>query len=274
MDLRTIAEQAATLCGDDLRAAFRSDMDVSAKHDRHDLVTEYDGACERRIVAYLEQADPEARILGEEAGFSGGNGERLWHIDPIDGTSNFVQGLAFFCTSVGVEENGQLVAGAVYDPMANNLFSADLTGAYLNGAELRTPPALPTDAATVITGYPTARDLEIDGPQAIDELHSWIKAFSSVRRTGSGALSLCHVAAGWTDSAFGSSIHSWDVAAAILILRQAGGTYTPLRYPIDGVEPEAGDHYAPGYVATGPGGHYPALNTSAEHLVAWRTRLS
>lgn len=281
--LRAIAEQAVMLCAADLREAFRSRMDVTAKRDRHDLVTEYDGACERKIVEFLGEADPGARILGEEAGMSGGDGPRLWHVDPIDGTSNFVQGLAFFCTSVGVEEDGELVAGAVYDPMADNLFSADLNGAYLNGGVLRTPPAEPAGVATLITGYPTARDLEVDGADAMADLESWIEAFSSVRRTGSGALSLCHVAAGWTDSAYGSSVHSWDVAAAILILRQAGSTYAALHYPSAAAEAaelagysaeNAPDHYAPGYVAYGPGGDYPSLHASAKRLKERRYRLS
>ncbi|MFY9262073.1 MAG: inositol monophosphatase [Actinomycetaceae bacterium] len=272
-NLREIAEQAAKLCAEDLRKAFRGEMVVEEKRDQHDLVSEYDSACETKIVEFLKQADPDARIVGEEHGEQDGAGPVTWHIDPIDGTSNFVQGLAFFCTSIGAEINGKLVAGAVYDPMADNLFSADEDAAYLNGEQLKTPPTLPPGQATLITGYPTAKDLQLDGEASWVDLKKWIRNFSSVRRTGSGALSICHVAAGWTDAAFGTSVSSWDVSAAILILESAGGSYRPLFYPHEGKDMRAATdapHYAPGYVAVGPGGDYPSLNEAAIRLVNQR----
>lgn len=269
VELRSIAEGAARSVGDYLRKAFRGVMNVDQKRDQHDLVTEHDRACEEMISTYIREHNPGAILFGEEAGRIDAEGPATWYIDPIDGTSNFVQGLAFFCCSIGVEVDGEIVAGAVYDPMADNMFSADANGAYLNGESLKTNTALPAGAATVITGYPTAKDLEIDGDEfALGVFNSLVTDFSSVRRTGSGALSLCHVAAGWTDSAFGSSVNAWDVSAAMFVIRQAGGTYQDIRYS----EEQGHDHLAPGYIAYGPGGDFPTLIKAREDLIKNRQR--
>lgn len=265
--LREIAEGAARSVGNYLRTAFRSAMDVDEKRDQHDLVTEHDRACEVMISDYIRKHNPSAILVGEEAGRIDAEGPATWYIDPIDGTSNFVQGLAFFCCSIGVDVGGDIVAGAVYDPMSDMMFSADSDHAYLNGTVLVTEPALPAGAATLITGYPTAKDLVIDGRDfALTVFHSFVTDFSSVRRTGSGALSLCHVAAGWTDSAFGSSVSAWDVSAAMHIIRQAGGTYRALRFS----DADGHDHLAPGYIAYGPGADYPALEKASRDLVKHR----
>lgn len=265
--LRAIAEGAARRAGAYLRTAFRGEMTVDHKRDRHDLVTEHDRASEEIIVPLLLDGAPGSRIVGEEGGVRGGDGPVTWYIDPIDGTSNFAQGIAFFCVAIAAEHEGEIVAGIVYDPMADRMFAASDEGAFIDGEPLRAGRALPSEAATVITGYPTARDIDADGPVALREFGSLVEAFSSVRRTGSGALTIAHVAAGWADSALGSSVNPWDVAAAMLILRRAGGDYRPLWYD---AEPAGGDHLAPGFVAMREGGAYPALDAVADGIVARR----
>lgn len=267
-ELREIAERAARCAGEYLRGVFRGAMTIDHKQDRHDLVTEHDRAAEELIVPFLLAHNPQWKIVGEEGGTRGGESSVTWYVDPIDGTSNFAQGLAFFCVAIGVEISGQLVAGVVYDPIANRMFSADDAGAYLDGEPLRTPMAQPARAATLITGFPTAKDLLVDGPVALTDAGTLIEAFSSVRRTGSGALTLAHVAAGWADSAFGGWVSPWDVAGAALILRRAGGSYTPLWLN----EPDNGrpDHLAPGFIATGPGANYPALSAFAQRITVRR----
>lgn len=266
--LRGIAERAALLAGEYLREVFRQGMQIEYKRDRHDLVTVHDRAAEDLIVPFLLQHGPDWRIVGEEGGVREGTSDVTWFIDPIDGTSNFAQGIAFFCVAIGVEVAGELVAGVVYDPIAGNLFSADDAGAYLDGAPLVTPPAQPDGAATMITGYPTANDLRIDGQAALEDLGELIAAFSSLRRTGSGALTLAHVAAGWTDCAFGGSVHPWDVAGAALIVLRAGGTYHPLW--LDGAGGGRGAHHAPAFVAAGPGAEYPVLESFARRITRRR----
>ncbi|MFC0581264.1 inositol monophosphatase family protein [Micrococcoides hystricis] len=267
--LREVAEEAVRLAGSYVLEAFREQMVVAHKRDRHDLVTEHDRASEKIITEFLLRLCPQWRIVGEEDGLQGGDPTVTWFIDPIDGTSNFAQGLAFFCISVGVEVDGTIVAGAVYNPFSEELFTADDTGAYLNGKLLRAPTAQPQDSATLLTGYPSARDLTLDGSAATDELGQLIAAFSSVRRTGSGALSLCHVAAGWTDATIGFSTHPWDVAAASLIVHRAGGSYRPIW--LDKTE-GAGAHLAPGYVALAPGANYPLLEQIVSQVEQRRQR--
>jgi myo-inositol-1(or 4)-monophosphatase len=266
--LRRTAEETARLAGDYLRRVFRGEMSVNTKRDRHDLVTEHDLAAEELIVPHLLAVSPTWRVIGEEGGAQGDGDTVTWYVDPIDGTSNFAQGIAFFCISLGAEIDGELVAGAIYDPIADRMYSADDAGAYLDGEPLRTRAALPADAATVITGYPTATDLRQDGPRSLAGFGTLVEAFSSVRRTGSGALTLAHVAAGWVDSALGTSVNAWDVAAGALIVRRAGGSYRPLHY---GTGTAAlPDHMAPGFVAVGPGGDYPVLEALADDIEARR----
>jgi len=278
-ELRDVAIEAAKTAGTYLATVFRQPMEIQLKTSAHDQVTAHDRAAEDLIRDVIAQRCPGSTVVGEEAGAlaAGQTPETpeisnvVWHVDPIDGTSNFAQGLAFFCTSVAVEINGEIRAGAIYDPMAELLFSADDDAAYLNGTVLVTPPALPASMATLITGYPTAADIAAEGQAATQRFHTWVQSFSSVRRTGSGALSILHVAAGWTDASLGTGVSTWDVAAAMLILQRAGGQYRPLHY--SGPETAVlADHYAPGYLALGPGADYPVLHTAAEELEQARPR--
>lgn len=262
--LREIAERAARIAGAQLREVFRGEVQADSKRDLHDLVTEYDRQAERTILEVLRAESTDWTIVGEEYGVQGPESETVWYIDPIDGTSNFVQGIAFFCVSIGVSVGGALAAGAVYDPMADLMFSADEHGAYRDGTVFTTPHAQPVGRGNLITGYPTARDLEIEGPAALIDLGKCIESFSSVRRTGSGALTVAHVAAGWTDVALGTSVNPWDVAAAALVLERAGGSYEPLWFGEEAAGRPA--HLAPGFAARGPGADYPVFEGLIERM--------
>ncbi|HIY66584.1 MAG TPA: inositol-phosphate phosphatase, partial [Candidatus Agrococcus pullicola] len=223
---------------------------------------EHDSASEEIIVPLLLEGAAGSRVVGEEGGERGASGPITWYVDPIDGTSNFAQGIAFFCVVIAAERDGEIVAGVVYDPIAGHMFTAHDGGAFLNGEPLDTGAALGAEAATLITGYPTAADIARDGRETLADFGQLVESFSSLRRTGSGALTIAHVAAGWADSAFGSSVNPWDVAASMLILRRAGGEYRPLRF---GGEAQA-DHHAPGFVALRRGASYPALEAVAERV--------
>ena len=270
--LRDIAAEAATCAGTYLASVFREPVDTEFKCSPHDQVTKHDRAAEQRVRDVIGARCPGSIVVGEETGAApagqatdGTDASHIvWHVDPLDGTSNFVQGLAFFCTSIAAEVDGEIRAAAIYDPMADMLYTADGDAAYLNGEAFSTPEALPLPAATLITGYPTAMDLQAEGSVATDRFQSWVEAFSSVRRTGSGALSIVHVATGWTDASLGTGTNAWDVAAAMLILRRAGGTYRALRY--SDTNEATPDHHAPGYLALGPGADFAVLNTAVEQL--------
>jgi len=266
--LRAVAEQAAQLMREPLLAAFRSNMDVDYKVDLHDVVTRHDREAEAAIRAFILGEVPDSVVVGEEAGESG-TGRVRWYVDPIDGTSNFARGFAFWCVSVGAAIDGKIVAGAVYDPVAGNLFAADLTGAWLNGDPLRSRAIADERQATLITGYPVARDFRLDGQeQTLANFSELVETFSTLRRPGSGALSLCHVAAGWVDASAGFGSNPWDVAAAGLILKQAGGSYHPLT--LGKVDADVPDFMCPGYVALGEGADYPTLMRVARAISAGR----
>ncbi|WP_433467499.1 inositol monophosphatase family protein [Spirillospora sp. CA-128828] len=243
-ELAGIAEIAARATGDRLRTAFRSRPQVDTKRDMHDPVTEHDRAAEETIREVLGKHTPGSVVVGEEGGARGESDDVRWYVDPIDGTANFAVGLPFFCVSIGAVAGGELVAGAVYDPVRDDMFTASLGGATCNGEPMRSRGAPRDETAVVATSFPSAHDLSGDREEALRRFGLMVDAFATVRRPGSAALTLAHVAAGWTDVAYDSSINAWDIAAGMLLVRQAGGTYVPLRG-----EPGGDDWDAPGYLA-------------------------
>ena len=270
--LRRIARDAALKVAPPLLAAFRSRMAIDYKVDLHDPVTEFDRQSEATIREHIMAAAPDSVIIGEEGGTAGA-GNIKWYVDPIDGTSNFACGLAFWCISIGAVIGDEIVAGAVYDPVADDMFSADLTGAWLNDEPLRSVGQAEEARATLITGYPVMRDFRLDGREvALADLGDLIEAFSTLRRPGSGALSLCHVAAGWVDAATGFGANPWDIAAGALIVRQAGGEYRPLT--LGRVAADSPAHLCPAYVAVAGGGRYPTLDRVTAGISARRQNRS
>lgn len=272
-ELRQIAIGAALSVEKQMRRGFRAEMTISHKKDRRDLVTEHDQAAEVVISDYIFSHAPDSRLVGEEGG-KVGDGRIEWFVDPIDGTSNFADGLAFWCVSVAAAIDGEVVAAAILDPQASDLFSADLTGAWLKGRDgverpLRSVGAESEADATLITGYPSASDIEAEGEVALHDFGRLVSALRQVRRTGSAALSLMHVAAGWVDAASGFNVSPWDVSAAELIVRQAGGSYTPIPVDQDGLTGPA--HYFRGYVATAGGRTYPTVTAVARDISARRS---
>ncbi|TYB46663.1 inositol monophosphatase family protein [Actinomadura chibensis] len=245
-ELAGIAELAARTAGGPLRTAFRSRPEVDVKRDFHDPVTEHDRAAEETIRAVLAEHTPGSVVVGEEGGARGGAGSDVrWYVDPIDGTANFAVGLPFFCVSVAAVADGELVAGVVYDPVRDDMFTASLDGATCNGEPIRSRGATSDAAAVAASSYPSAADLRgADRDETLRRFGRMVDAFATLRRPGSAALTLAHVAAGWTDVAFDPSINAWDVAAALLLVRQAGGTYLPL-----GGRDGDPDWEAPGYLA-------------------------
>jgi myo-inositol-1(or 4)-monophosphatase len=261
---------AALLPAPALLAAFRQQMAVDYKRDRHDPVTEHDRRAEAAIRALIFHEVPDSTFMGEEGGTTG-TGRVQWFVDPIDGTSNFAAGIAFWCTSVGAVVDDTVVAAAIHDPVSGAIFSASSAGAWLNDQPLAPAHAAAEPHATLITGYPVARDFALDGRDAaLDRFGRLVETVATVRRPGSAALSIAHVAAGWADAALGFSVNPWDVAAASLILRQAGGRYLPL--PLGKCAADAPAHRHPGYVALRRGADYPTVVAIAEEISVGRSR--
>lgn len=223
-ELGEVAVRAAESVSDQLRSAFRAPLTIEYKRDRHDPVTEHDRAAEARIRQVILAEVPGSVIVGEEDGTSG-EGDVTWFVDPIDGTANFAAGLPFWCTSIGAVVGGRIVAGVVLDHVRGDLFSASLLGSWCNGVRLRSSGAVEESTATILTSYPDPRQLAADGPVALERFGAMVEHFGSLRRPGSAALKLAHVAAGWSDIALGLGVSPWDVCAGILLVEQAGGRY-------------------------------------------------
>ncbi|TNF19061.1 MAG: inositol monophosphatase [Rhodobacteraceae bacterium] len=266
--LRLAAIAAAQSVAPQLQAAFRAEMDIEFKRDRRDIVTAHDKAAEVGICAHLADTVPDSSFVGEEGGVQG-SGRIQWFIDPIDGTANFARGLPSWCISIGAVCDDRIVAGAIVDPMGGNVFSADLDGAYHGEAPLRAGGTADEGLATVLCSYPSARDLVQDGRDlALERFAGMVETYSAVRRIGSAALGLAHVAAGWADGAANFSINAWDITAGILILRQAGGRFVPL--DLKALPAGTPDHLHSGYVALGAGVECPALIDMARAIAGQR----
>ncbi|MGB3414523.1 MAG: inositol monophosphatase family protein [Microbacteriaceae bacterium] len=261
--LKELAQNAALSVGDFLRASFRSGHEIAHKRDYRDVVTESDKESERRLSAYIFEHEPNSSILGEEGG-ANGDGDIHWFIDPIDGTGNFATGVAFWCVSIAAAIDGEVVAGAVYDPIANNMFSADLNGAYLNGTVIHAKGPQKEKHAVLTTNYPAPRQVNKHGDKVVLLWGEWVRSFFAVKRIGSAALSLCYVANGWFAATFSTAVNAWDVAAASFILKQAGGTYKALMPRFEGEK----DYLSPAYYGTVAGAEYPSLDEVGAKIVA------
>jgi myo-inositol-1(or 4)-monophosphatase len=257
--LRETARSAALSVGDQLTSAFRTTMDKGFKRDLHDIVTVHDKASEARIVSVIMAAVPDSTIIGEEGGETG-TGRVHWYVDPIDGTSNFSRGIALWCVSIAAVVEGRVVAGVIYNPVAGEVFSADLSGAWLNEKPLQSRACTDEVGATIVSSFPNARDLQLFGDEALAAHGRLLTRFQAIRNLGSAALCLAHVAAGWADATMGFSTSPWDVAAGILILEQAGGTYSAYSRGA----PSSPNFLAPDFIGTGCDADYPTLRSIVE----------
>lgn len=221
-----IAERAARVGGKillDWRGKFQT-----RQKGRNDFVTDADFASQQAIREVVLGAFPEHEFLGEEdiGGESVRGGEFRWLVDPLDGTANYVHQLQTFAVSIALEQRGRLIVGVIYDPVSDECFTAEAGGgAKLNGAPLRVSECRQLSDAMVAISFSNAvaRD-SVEITRFVETL----LACQSIRRLGSAALNLAYIAAGRLDAYFATSVKIWDVAAGVLIVREAGGTVTAL----------------------------------------------
>jgi myo-inositol-1(or 4)-monophosphatase len=203
---------------------FEGKFSVSQKEGLNNPVTEADHAAEKAIIAVIRNRYPDHFILTEESGKLGNPADITWIIDPIDGTVNFAHGIPVCCVSIGVEKNGEMILGAVYNPLMDELFVAEKgEGATLNGKAIRVSNTQKLSGACLATGFPYSYPTD-GGPLPVFE--KLIRAGVAVRRLGSAALDLCWVAAGRFDGYYEHSLNAWDSAAGYLIVEEAGGMVT------------------------------------------------
>jgi len=214
-----LAHEAGTVALRGRRAAGRH-LAGDTKSSRTDVVTEYDRAAEALIVEELRRLRPADAIVGEEGTEDEGTSGYAWFIDPIDGTTNFVYDHAAWACSVGVSRDGEMLAGAVYVPPVDELFSASLgDGATLNGSPIAVSSETDLSLALVGTGFTYRPAGRIAQAKVVAELIGQVR---DIRRLGSAAVDLCMVACGRLDVYFERHLNSWDAAAGELIAREAG----------------------------------------------------
>lgn len=216
------AVEAALAAGRLQRSRFASSFTIDLKGAK-DLVTELDIASERLIVNMLLDRFPGHGILAEEADYPLGDGVHTWVIDPIDGTTNFAHGYPWFCSSIALERSGELVAGVIHNPMTDELFTATAGGgAFMNGRRLKVSQRQPLAASLLATGFPY--DCATDPENNFEQFIRFQKAARGIRRAGAAALDLAYLAAGRLDGFWEIKLKPWDVAAGVLLIREAGGT--------------------------------------------------
>jgi len=188
---------------------------------RMDYASEVDADAEKVIVKELKRAYPEYGIMGEEGGVQAVN-RYMWVIDPLDGTSNYLRGFPHYCVSIALTENGEPTDAVIFDPLRNELFTASRgAGAVLNDRRIRVADRKDLSGAMIHTGFaPRERNRASSQLKALDAL---LVQAEDVRRTGSAALDLAYVACGRADAYFEAGVKAWDIAAGVLLVREAGG---------------------------------------------------
>jgi myo-inositol-1(or 4)-monophosphatase len=219
-EIETLARRAGKL----VRDGFDKKHEVSYK-GVIDLVTEVDRASETLLLEEIRGRWPEDMIMAEESGLSQGDKQHFWYVDPLDGTVNYAHHIPIFSVSLAWAREGKVVLGVVFDPIHDELFSAERgKGARLNGHRIHVSDARELAKSLLVTGFPyDAWDTEHDNFANFVRLS---KMTQGVRRFGSAALDACWVAAGRFDGFWEMSLHSWDVAAGGLIAEEAGATVT------------------------------------------------
>ena len=187
----------------------------------YDLVTEADRASERLIVERLRTHFPTHSIVAEEGGGIENSSEYRWYVDPLDGTTNFAHGFPVYNVTLGLERNGEMIAGVVYDPSRDELFAAEKGGgAHLNNRRIRVSATASLDDALVATGFPSRKRHQNVNVHFYYQL---AMVSHGVRRAGAAALDLAYVASGRLDAFWEFGLNPWDMAAGMLLVTEAGG---------------------------------------------------
>lgn len=219
-----VAVTAARIAGRYQKYRFSSELNIEMKGDK-DLVTEVDRESERLIVEHLRAHFPDHDIVAEESVYPRKGSPCRWIIDPVDGTTNYAHGFPWFCSSIALEQDGELVVGVIYNPVYDELFTAVTgEGAFLNGVRLSVSTRAPLKNSLLGTGFPY--DCATDPANNFAGFIAFQKSARGIRRAGAAALDLAYVAAGRLDGFWELKLKAWDVAAGVLLVREAGGVVT------------------------------------------------
>ena len=225
-DYLSAAAEIAREAGALLSELSTQPLDIGYKRPA-DLVTIADRRSEALIVGKLRSRFPDHAIVAEEGGNHKSTSDYCWYVDPLDGTTNYAHGFPVYCVTLGLAYRDEVIAGVVFDPTRNELYSAERgAGAFLNGKRLHVSPAEKLSESLVATGFPpfaTNHDLNVKFYFRFTELSH------GIRRAGSAALDLCCVAAGRFEGFWELKLNPWDKAAGSLMVTEAGGRMSDVR---------------------------------------------
>lgn len=229
-----IAVEAARAAGTIItRALKRPDTIKVSEKNHNDLVTEIDQRVEQEIINVVRKAYPSHGFLGEEGGSLEGD-DYLWIIDPIDGTRNFIHGFPHFAVSIAVMHKNKIEHGVIYDPNRQELFTASRgKGARLNDRRIRVADRKRLEECLLGTGF-AYRYTDKENPVPAKIFQAMVPACGDIRRAGAATLDLAYVACGRLDGFWEIGLHLWDIAAGILLVKEAGGMVC---------DPEGGESY-------------------------------
>lgn len=197
-------------------------LEISSKSSQVDLVTEADKASEEYILSRIRGAYPDHSILSEESGENDKSSDYQWVVDPLDGTTNFAQGLPIFAVSIALTKNGESVVGVVYCPVLDAMYTAVTgQGAFLNDKRLKVSEKKTLDACVLASGFPYFR-AKTDDNNSRHFAHM-VPKVRGLRRMGAAAFDLANVAAGTLDGYWEMGLGPWDAAAGVLLVKEAGG---------------------------------------------------
>lgn len=225
--MKHFAEALAREVGEIQRSRLGHSIQVEHK-GVFDLVTQVDRRCEEVILGRISDRFPHHHIVAEESEHSQSGGAFRWYVDPLDGTTNYVHGYPCFSVSIGLAVEGEIVLGVVYDPMRDEVFSGTRGGgAFCNGRKISVSQTQDLDQSLLATGFPY--DIRESRENNIDHFTRFVLTAQGVRRDGSAALDLCYVATGRFDGFWEMKLQPWDLAAGVIMVREAGGRVSDLR---------------------------------------------
>ena len=220
-DIIKISKEAGQL----IKNSFGKDLEIEFKTNELNLVTEADKASEKLITEFIKKKYPSHGILAEEGSELNKSAEYLWIIDPLDGTTNFAHGLPIFSVSIGLQKNGETIAGVVYDINQDIIYTAEKgAGATANGKKIIVSSNSNLAHSMLVTGFPY--DVKENPDKVFERFIAILKSSRAVRRLGSAAIDFCYVAKGVFDGFWEVHLHPWDICAGKLIVEEAGGIVT------------------------------------------------
>lgn len=225
--IKNIIEIAAE-AGNLIRDGFGREISIDFKSGQNDLVTEIDKASESLIVNYIRRNFPSHGILAEEGNRINTDAEFVWVIDPLDGTTNFAHSLPIFAVSIGVQKNGETIAGVVLDVMNNIIYSAEKkSGSFANDIKITVSSRKSLNESLLVTGFPY--NIKENPENTFERFELLTKSSRGMRRLGSAAIDFCYLAKGVFDGFWEVHLHPWDICAGKLIVEEAGGWVTDFK---------------------------------------------